>query len=47
MGFNDWHRSVFDTVCILHIYEKWILVSGSIRSLVLLIDIHSLVLLPE
>jgi len=46
-GFNDTHSSMFGTVFILHILQKGLLVLGSIRSLVLRMNIHRLVPLPK
>jgi len=46
-GFNDRQTSMFGTVLILHVPLIHLLALGSIRSLVLRIDICSLVALPE
>jgi len=42
-GFNDCHMLMFGTVFILHILQQCILVLGSIGSVVISINIHSLV----
>jgi len=45
-GFNDTHSSMFETVFVLYILQKDLLVLASIRSLVFRINVHRLVPLP-
>ena len=45
--FNDRHSSISGTVLVLHILQERLLLLGSMRSLVLKHNIHSLVPLPK